>query len=509
MKVKSQVPRPSPDLVQGLINRSAIVIVGSGTSIPSGAPSWEQLMLGIAAEAAERCSTGDRQKVSNALLQIRENRHSDAASILKRVLGDSEFRTAIVRQILFDRDNTSLENLDLMLSENKRPQAGQSLKRELLPTLTHLIVAQLPFRVIVTTNYDTIIEDAWVKVHRKQIPSYSRSYRHFGARLQDRDQFVFKLHGDIHHREDIVLAREDYAELVNDRAIQEPLRNLFGTSKILWIGYGHQDPDLDLLIDSAATSLGLHGGYSIAREEDYRLAARFQSVKVSPIWLPDYDNLPEFLLNLFSEVCPGERVSVPIHFDLHVRDSTEANLVVQKFTEKLERMLNGDVGFDSIERGSVKANLRMLPSSLKELQSLRSVRDLELSELLMRFRVSELAGRNVDDTGDGRGDVFTYPNDSPIDASDGLKPQPVMVAAPPSRKNTKKGRRLRKACWTPCGTRVWPSRYWFRPPLATAMTTVTWWTQCRPTPSNSSACTRWTCLATTRWSAFATGVMRA
>jgi len=72
---------------------------------------------------------------------------------------------------------------------------------------------------------------------------------------------------------------------------------LLTTSRPLWIGYGHNAPDLDLLLDTAR-SLGVSGGFAVVAQLRPILRNRLRDAKIFPIELQHHDDVPRFLQNL-------------------------------------------------------------------------------------------------------------------------------------------------------------------------------------------------------------------
>jgi hypothetical protein len=225
------IPSPSSTLVKAIESKSAVLIVGSGLSIPAGAPTWSALLEGIAAEAWET-TPHDTQKVAVALAENDAGRPSSAAAILKGVLG-AEFENVIARQ--FEERKTVTRNV-AGIAAARAGDATATLfsvvrpaKRTLRPTATHKTLMKLPWRAVITTNYDRLLEGA-----APHLPSLSWSSDSVSALVQRRDPFVFKLHGDVVHRGDIVLARDDYKRVVNHPPREErPARAARGRHRVL------------------------------------------------------------------------------------------------------------------------------------------------------------------------------------------------------------------------------------------------------------------------------------
>lgn len=111
------------------------------------------------------------------------------------------------------------------------------------PSRFHYLLSQIPhFRTIITTNYDTLIEDAYkcdylqVIVNDKDFNCYDTNTVH-----------LFKIHGDINHLDKIIASKSDYRHaqgknndiLVWNKAISE-----LSTKCTIFVGYGLEDDNV-------------------------------------------------------------------------------------------------------------------------------------------------------------------------------------------------------------------------------------------------------------------------
>jgi hypothetical protein len=79
------------------------------------------------------------------------------------------------------------------------------------PTEGHQVLVDTPYRAIITTNYDKMLETAYTLKHRRTPRKITWSHREsLETVLYDEDFFIFKLHGDVDNIESIVLTRRDY-----------------------------------------------------------------------------------------------------------------------------------------------------------------------------------------------------------------------------------------------------------------------------------------------------------
>ena len=85
-------------------------------------------------------------------------------------------------------------------------------------------LAQLPFKIIVTTNYDRVFESALTAAGKENFSRliYNQKFNEatpdFEGDPTKEEPFVFKIHGDLSQRESIVITDEDYIRFVQRMA---------------------------------------------------------------------------------------------------------------------------------------------------------------------------------------------------------------------------------------------------------------------------------------------------
>jgi len=111
---------------------------------------------------------------------------------------------------------------------------------KITPLRAHQYLAYLGCDVI-TTNYDTLIEDAF-----KQEKKRCRKVVRESDLTRTRDvTVVVKLHGDITDVDNIVIAEEDYYRwLLSDSEIKNRVRQWFIEQSIVFIGFSLRDPNI-------------------------------------------------------------------------------------------------------------------------------------------------------------------------------------------------------------------------------------------------------------------------
>jgi hypothetical protein len=167
---------------------------------------------------------------------------------------------------------------DLITKPNKQLMAAQEISDEFgrehflgelvdvferspkKPTELHRALLELPFSLVVTTNFDQLIENQYAALNF-EIP---KTYTHqdtadFADALWKGSFFVLKAHGDITRKTSIILTQKDYRTILyaapGYRAV---LSAIFTTKTILFMGVSLSDPETELLLGYLHDSF--HGG---------------------------------------------------------------------------------------------------------------------------------------------------------------------------------------------------------------------------------------------------------
>lgn len=191
------------------------LFLGAGVSIPAGLPTWHELIDKLAGQLAK------------------------------------------------DEDRTVLEGLEVtdkaQLIEQFEPEGFKKRVAEITaeattPSLVHALLAGLDVDQVVTTNYDTLFEEA-SKAAGHQLDVVLPHQTAVGQR-----RWILKMHGDVEHSDNIVLTRR---HMVMYDAANRPsaalLQSLLLTKHLVFIGASMTDPNILRLmheVDEYRTSHG-------------------------------------------------------------------------------------------------------------------------------------------------------------------------------------------------------------------------------------------------------------
>jgi hypothetical protein len=140
-----------------------------------------------------------------------------------------------------------MDKLDEYLRQKKEPSAALKM------------LASLPFKIIVTTNYDQLLETGLGLFNKKpSVFVYSSKLNEPTPDLATdptvERPLLFKMHGDLDHRDSIVITDEDYITFIQRMSDKDALHPVPQTVRYrmqrwwtLFVGYSLSDYNLRLL----------------------------------------------------------------------------------------------------------------------------------------------------------------------------------------------------------------------------------------------------------------------
>lgn len=201
------------NLQQASKENRLVIFAGAGTSVDAGIPLWNQLIGELSNNLPEEI----KQNYQNDNLQL--------AEFFRERSDDRDYYDRI-EKILLGRSTSS-------------------------NSIHSAILALHPCHII-TTNYDTLLEEAVLKNNRQYfvVASDNDLPRNHGENL------IVKMHGDLNHH-DIILTENDYY----DYARKFPLIRSFVISQfvskvVLFVGFSFNDPNLKFIMREIKSELG-------------------------------------------------------------------------------------------------------------------------------------------------------------------------------------------------------------------------------------------------------------
>ena len=195
-----------------------VVFLGAGVSRGAGLPTWSDFLRQLASEP--------EQKMEIRWEELQRWSYTDQARIIERGFGGrEEMGRAIARRL--EREHYSLN---------------------------HAMLAALPSRELVTTNYDTLFETASRAIDRPiSVLPYDA--------VRPNERWILKMHGCVSHPEDIVLTREDYLRYAERRrALSGVVQALLLTKHMLFVGFSLDDDNFHRIADDVRKLVWAHDG---------------------------------------------------------------------------------------------------------------------------------------------------------------------------------------------------------------------------------------------------------
>lgn len=204
-----------------------VPFVGAGVSkksLPNHFPNWKELASDLASLAYDTKSIS-KQEFSEIGGLIKSNRLTFAVDILKKSLPREEYESYLIEKFEYiDHKNINLTTQNLLL--------------------------KISGKVIITTNYDRLIEDAFAKSFKRS-PTTATFEQSASVQysIQDHrnsgDPIIFKIHGDIASKNSIILSERDYRALLYDhQAYDAVITSMFLNNVFLFVGFSLDDREV-------------------------------------------------------------------------------------------------------------------------------------------------------------------------------------------------------------------------------------------------------------------------
>ena len=310
------------ELIELVASREAVLIVGAGSSARVGYVTWEGLLEALE-NLANGCGEGLDQTQKNDPLAYAE----DIKSHIQNKTGDLGRYYASLRN-LFSPKDPPFEDF-------------------------HRKLVLLPFRGILTTNYDTVLEaalgdieprfayDNWLVIDENsagQVNEFLMAMNN-DKRMTRR---IAHLHGRFNLPSSIILSIEDYHRAYGLRLTTNHVQRdsewtlyrkllwaVLATRRVVFIGFSMKDPYFNKMLETVSADLwrwdkSIHFAImSISSESADDSKVRADRLRreygVGTVFYEDSDNLHQGLIDIISEIyvaCGGEGQSALMSEDL-------------------------------------------------------------------------------------------------------------------------------------------------------------------------------------------------
>lgn len=216
------IPKPPAALLEAIRGGQCILFAGAGASVDAKLPTWYELVRDLV-ERVEQAGMMYPNEAEEVRLLLKRGKLLILAAYCRERLGPYEFA----------------EYLKSRLTDSGRSSRTQRL------------LASIPFRAAVTTNFDGFIEHYQGRA-KVIMPDMMEKVGAPGVEniLKDISVFpVVKMHGSVEDTDSIVLTQGDFREMLFKRPkYREFLRRLFTESTIFFYGYSFGDPNVDFIL---------------------------------------------------------------------------------------------------------------------------------------------------------------------------------------------------------------------------------------------------------------------
>jgi hypothetical protein len=190
------------------------LFIGAGVSAGAGAPLWKELLSQLVEPA-----------------KIKEEQQ------------DSFDRMDVLDQASLIASRLEREGSDI------RDKVAEIFAKYKYYALGHAMLAALPVNQVITTNYDTLFEDASRGMEDRKIAVLP-------WKPANEKRWLLKMHGDVNHPKHIVLVRSDYMRYDERRsALRGIVQTMLITGHMMFVGFSFTDDNLYYVMDDVHRAL--------------------------------------------------------------------------------------------------------------------------------------------------------------------------------------------------------------------------------------------------------------
>jgi CheY-like chemotaxis protein len=264
-------------LTSAFAQGDGVVWLGAGSSIGSGLPSWDALIAKMRSAVVNETSYSDAD--------LKSLTHLEMAQLFRTRVRDHYYS-----QFLWDELRPRLPQAG---GQNRTLNAVANLVNSLHPN---------PGVLLVSTNFDTLLEDTMKTEHGKQVRKIVTTTQLAG--IDENQLVVIKPNGDIEEPASIVFTLQDYCEFrVNKQGFAKYIENLLTRKTILFVGYGLSDFTFNSMLGEIQASLGQfkRRAYAILKNDSPARCEVLKSLSIEVVDAASFDEIPLILAELARE----------------------------------------------------------------------------------------------------------------------------------------------------------------------------------------------------------------
>lgn len=208
-------------------NNKLVIFVGAGVSKNSNLPTWGELIKVFADELKiSKCSTCNFRNKGICADDCKEKYNFSQDEFLR------------IPQYYYDNDSSINHQKYKDIIREKLSAAAEP------NDIDNIILELLPDHII-TTNYDTLLENA----NSLNARLYNCIYKDDDLLKQGNNHYIIKMHGDINDLDSIVLKESDYISYSQTHVlIETKIKSLLIDHTFLFVGYSLNDYNLKLIL---------------------------------------------------------------------------------------------------------------------------------------------------------------------------------------------------------------------------------------------------------------------
>lgn len=228
-----------------------------------------------------------------------------------------------------------------------------TFRRDFLSTETHKIISQIShFRNIITTNYDSLFESVYGSGKLNVI--FSDNHTPY---IDAKKVNLFKIHGDLSNPDSIIITESDYNNFFSkdteQNTIWSVIKGIIATKSILFIGYGLEDTNIQVIFNKIRNKIGENGKecYFVAPNISTAKSIKLNKVNIHPISLTGeklFEELIEYLKKNIKKNFEDKYISSDIYSEFIGNFGLKSEIEVDSSIEKnIVKNLTGIEGKDT------------------------------------------------------------------------------------------------------------------------------------------------------------------